>query len=439
MTTITRRAFAQIGAFSVLSSFEMFSCEASTSTQSTSFAWVSDKLAGMILLGAYGDALGALHEPNGLGGATGDPDLARRLPDAHRYQPPGQVSDTWWVWIDGNDIPPSTRGIPTDDTAFRLFVLEPWMLSSDATLLSEITFENWLVEQIQRPQASQAPGWHRLRHRQIEDWSRMLADARRWESTTNTTLEAARTFEHTDGNPFFRVTVPVVFGMFMYMELAALYVFCAPETVASHFSGFSRLDQGYAGVVTGLFAGLMTSAMAYRTHSEPFSAWYAKTTQHLLGSLAGTTPHTSLLEKAFAEAWTWGSQHRSLSEAEFLANVRKEIYEAPLPGNRDAQGLRVFDPLLFFKQITAVVAYAHESVEQALTLLASSPGDADTLPSMLGTLAGAWAGLNALAASYPDLHNDLQNVEDTLYTFFSYDLNASVQRRIDRIPGIRCP
>ena len=422
MPQLTRRTFTRsglAGLFSLCVPTYLCSCAVFRSRIPIPVSVIQNKLKGMILLGAYGDALGAYHEPRGLEGYTGDPSSVERLPKAATYQPPGSQAAPWWVWVQGDELGKDIIGVPTDDSAFRLFILHPWLLSLRERQPTEALFADWMQARMNADRTFEVNQWQSRRQQQIRDWLIMFSDADRWhDAPTSSTA----TFMPTEGNPFFRPEIPIVFGMFMYLELAALYGGFPAHEVMNHFSSFSRLDQGYAGAVTGLFAGLMASAVSASDTTQSFANWYSSTTTHLLNH---NPPYLDELKDAFHTAWKTGTENQQFTETDFLSLVKKEIYEAPLPSDRDQLGYRVFDPLLFFKQITAAVAYSGSDIQRALRLLASNPGDADTLPSMLGTLAGAWAGYSSLSERSPSLREDIQEVENTLLTLFGYQVDET--------------
>lgn len=376
----------------------------------------------MILLGAYGDALGAYHEPRGLEGYTGNPADVMRLPQAATYQPPGSQAAPWWVWVRGDDLEEGVIGLPTDDSAFRLFILHPWLMALNHMQPSEAAFAAWMRARMNAERSFEVNQWQSRRQLQMRDWLIMFKDAERWRKAPTS---SPTSFMPTKGNPFFRPAIPIVFGLFMYLELAALYGEYPAYEVMGHFSTFSRLDQEYAGSITGLFAGLVASAMRVSGTQSPFHTWYSTNISHLIKQAPA---NKELLQKAFQSAWSIGSENQQQSERAFLDIVKSDVYEASLPSNRDTMGFRVFDPLLFFKQITASVAYSGSDTTKALRILACNPGDADTLPSMLGTLVGAWAGYNTLVDSNTSLEADLQEVERTLSRSFGYDVHNTSQK-----------
>lgn len=397
-----------------------------------------DKLRGMVLLGAYGDALGAWHEGSALGGALAPPERARRLPVASAYQPPGQEAGAWWVWFEGGLIPAGMRGVPTDDTSFRVMVLQPWLCSLPPAPVppTEAQFEQWVTAQQSLPPSEVAPPWHRPRAAQMADWLVMWADARRWQQVRAAGPEAdPAAFVPAPGNPFFRAGIPVVFGMFMYLELAALYTAWGGAAVMRHFATYSLLDQGYSGLMTGLFAGLVAEAMQHPHPADNFSDWYARQVLRLLDVEVGTPADRSRVRDTFTSLWERGVALRGQPEVEFLVQVKAHAYEAPLLPPLERYGLDNFDPLLFFRQITITLAYADGDVQQALRLLASGPGDADTVPSVLGTVAGAWAGEATLRARDAGLSEDLDHVRHVLTTLYAIDFDVRIECLVERMAG----
>ena len=78
-----------------------------------------DRIRGMLLLGAYGDALGAAQE----GQETPTPDpLPTRL--VARDMP--EWGEAWGTWLPAI-VHAKRIGMPTDDTCYRLCVLHPWL------------------------------------------------------------------------------------------------------------------------------------------------------------------------------------------------------------------------------------------------------------------------------------------------------------------------
>ena len=436
MALLTRRDFTTISAYATLTAFVSkgtLSCTHSPSGLPSNTPPLVNKLNGMVLLGTYGDVLGAFHEPSGLQGNIGMPDALRKLPMTSSYQSTEKTGAPWWVWVDGKDIPPGTIGVPTDDSAYRLLILHPWLTSVENEPIEETRFRQWLQAEYESSADVLQGSWQERKRLQIKDWLIMLDDAQRWKAAS-----ADASFETTPGNPFFRPEIPVVFGMFMYLECAALYAHCPPNQVRDHFTSFCGLDQGYAGEITGLFAALIADAMVTSPEDHAFNEWYMDTLRSLLSNRDVSVGNETLSE-IVDDAWGWGSSKRALSEQELLEALRLKIYQAPLPEDRDSIGFRVFDPLLFLKQITATVAYSPQGIQQILTLLACNPGDADTIPSMLGSVAGAWYGLDALKNLSPTLSEDLDAVHSTVSSLFGYDLGYTTRAMAALSTTLTCP
>jgi hypothetical protein len=383
----------------------------------------------MILLGAYGDALGAYHEPRGLQGLLTAPTDIARLKPVRTYHAAGRRGEPWWVWPDADQLDPEMRGVPTDDTAFRVMILQTWLCSLEATEPTEAGFEQWMRDQLQPGRIPAIPSWRQNYKAQMQDWVTMFEDAERWNATADQ-IDPTN-FDITSGNPFFRPGVPIVFGLFMYLELAALYKGCSGVDVMNHFASLSQLDHGYAGAITGLFAGLIATAAPSKrrgpAYETSFTEWYVASTRHLLSQWNDHPKDRELLQEHFETMTTLGTVQRHVSEETFLGLSKEHVYDPALPpAPAPRAGFRNFDPLLFFKQITAAVVYADGDIRKALRLLASGPGDADTLPSVLGTLAGAWYGEAELRRLAPGLDEDLTHTLSSLENIFGINLDERI-------------
>ena len=377
-------------------------------------AQLKDKIMGMLLLGAYGDALGAPHEQDGLGGQTGDPATARRLRpfrDYDRDQP-----SAWGIWPNPADIDPNKRGVPTDDTSFRVAVLHQWLCdeAKGDERPTEARFLQWL--RARQAPAADAPQWEKSRHQQIQAWICMLEDAMRMKQNPDG-------FQPRACNPFFRQNIPVVFGPFMYLELAAIYACCPRDEVFNRFESFSCLDQSYGQYITGVMTAMLSQAMCKTEQPDSFDQWYRQFVEGLLGSALGDAGQRRTVRAAYNQSRQFGQNNRNLSEKDFIEKLKTDIYDAPLPAPGDRQGLRNFDPLLFFKQMTAAVTYAGGDVRKALRILAVGPGDADTIPSQLGSIIGACMGEQALRQLGDGFSADFDAVKDCIKQLYGIELS----------------
>lgn len=82
-----------------------------------------DRIAGGLALSALGDAFGWVHEPRGLAGEIGDPERPF-LPVVDPYRE--ARANPWNLWFPAR-ITKGRRGVPSDDTACRLGLIEPWL------------------------------------------------------------------------------------------------------------------------------------------------------------------------------------------------------------------------------------------------------------------------------------------------------------------------
>jgi len=374
---------------------------------------LSDKILGMLLLGVYADALGAPHEARGLSGEGGDPETAHRLAPVGNYHPAGRSGDAWWVWADGDDLNADAVGVPTDDSSFRLAILQEWLCQgSGPRVLHEAAFLAWLEAEVESPPDPDAPSWQRRRFEQMRSWIAMMNDQSAWE-------RAPETWKRNEENRFYRPGVPVVFGMFLYAELGALRSGCTCADVAAEFAGFCRLDEGYAGVGSGVVAAIVSEAVVAPPSEEGFGAWFLSRTDAIAGEVPNG-PAAAVIRSALAEGRRIGTASRGLAGDGFVQRLGEEIYRPRL--QRLDHGLANFDPAMFLAMMAGAVAWAEDDPLAALRVLARSPGDADTMPSFLGTIIGARLGAARLHEISPGLSEDLGAMRNTVEGLFGIDL-----------------
>ncbi len=382
-------------------------------------ATLRDKFMGMLLLGAYGDALGGPHEfheveprsgqKDGSNGHIGDPAKVARLPPLSEFKRP--MPSPWGLWLlsDAAD----TRGTVTDDTSYRVTILHRWLceLAEGEAVPTEAAFFEWLRTQSRLPRP--AEGWRRQRHAQIEAWLCMLEDAERLK-------REPVGFRERECNVFFRKNQPVVFGPFMYLELAAIHACCPEREVFDRFAGFSCLDQGYGRYVSGWLAALMSCAVCETDKSRDFGAWFCAAGERLLTAALGDPAQRAVVKRAFDISKPIGKASTALDEKAFLEKLRLEVYRKLKPNG----GLGNFDPALFVGQMAAAVGYAGGDLRKALRVLAVGPGDSDTVPSFLGSIMGGWCGERRLRALDAGFAADLDAVRDWLKNNYGVDLGA---------------
>ena len=370
----------------------------------------------MLLLGGYGDALGAPHETDGIKGNAGDPASATQLPQFRDYG--AGSAHPWDVWQDPSKVDGDTLGMPTDDTSFRVAILHQWLtqLAETNDPPTEASFIRWIRSE-DRPDAD-APEWENSRHDQIRDWIEMFRDA-------NLLARNPDNFEHSRNNPFFRKDIPVVFGPFMHLELAPVYASCSKQDVFTKFSTFGRLDQSYGRFVTGMMAAMMADALCANPQDKPFHEWFFQTADGILDSDLGHPAHRAVVKDHFEAAKQIGIDSQELSEADFMARL-KQLFDEELPrlpAQVQRDNFRSFDPLLFLKMMAASVAYSNGNVQKTLRVLAVAPGDSDTMASQLGSIIGAWGGEVVLRDLDDGLATDLDHVEVAILDQYSINLS----------------
>lgn len=382
-------------------------------------AELRDKLLGMILLGAYADALGAPFESEGLKGRAGDPSSADRLAPAREYQPPGSDGDPWWVWPDGDDIDPDAVGMPTDDSACRLLILHEWLCTGDGPdNLGEEAFIRWMEERAGQPPGRRAESWRRNRYRQLQSWIAMMQDASHWNELRRRFPDdpeaARRRWNAEDANRFYVPGVPVIFGMFLYAELGALRAGCSCEDILAEFAGFCRLDQDHARGATAITAALVAEAVTAPPDAGIPGAWFVERA----GALASEPrlPGAETLRDAIDSGVRHGTESRGIDPAEFTSLLEEEVHQPRT--RRNAHGLASFDPALFLEMMSAAAAYAGADTHLALRILARAPGDSDTMPSILGTIMGARIGADRLSDWSDAMAEDLAAMRATVEQTF---------------------
>ncbi len=377
-------------------------------------AQFKNKLTGMLLLGGYGDALGAPHEKEGITGKAGNPEDVARLPSFRDYN--RETAHPWDIWYDPETIDAEKRGMPTDDTAFRVTILHQWLsrIAEDDDAPTEKQFLRWL-KGAPKP-AADAPLWQQTRHDQIRDWLAMFEDG-------ETLRYAPNRYTVSENNPFFRKDAPVVFGTFMYLELAAVYASCPVNDVFTTFNGFASLDQSYGRFVSGMKMAMLAQALTAAPTDKSFDEWFFETADSILDSDLGDPETRAMVKSHFVAAAQIGRDSQKLTETDFMVQL-KQVFDQQLPqstSEEHREGFRSFDPLLFLKMMAAAVAYSDGDVRKALRVLAVAPGDSDTMASQLGSLAGAWSGDIALRKLDTIFASDLNQVQSCIKDQFGIE------------------
>ncbi len=156
-----------------------------------------DTIRGMLLLGAYGDALGAAQE----GQETPTPDplptplVARDMPE---------WGEAWGTWLPAI-VHAKRIGMPTDDTCYRLCVLHPWLaaIADGDRTFDEASLRDFMAALRHEPLY---PEWYSFACRDhLTAW-----------------LDMFQAQEENRSEGLFSPGVPGVFGLFLYLEMAAV-------------------------------------------------------------------------------------------------------------------------------------------------------------------------------------------------------------------------
>ena len=368
-----------------------------------------DKIRGMLLLGAYADALGAAQEGQEM--PTPDP-VPKTL--APRDMP--EWGEAWGTWLPAI-VHAKRVGMPTDSTCFRLCTLHPWL---EAIANGERTFDETSLHAFMTALQHEPlyPEWYSFACKdQLKDWSAMFQ---------------AQQEERSEA--FFNPGVPIIFGLYLYLEVATVYHGATPIGTFNIYKGQARLDQGYAKIVTGFLATLVSLAAKEAPTGASFSDWFFRSSRALLedvehaGSDAQALPTVRALLDSMQEL---GTELRGKTEATFNTAFKAQVLDPAQPPFLNQSFLGgVADPYRSLAQIAATIAYANDDPAAALRTFAHSYGDTDAIASMLGTLMGAWYGEQGLYAAQSegvDLRAEIGVVESNLMELFHLDLEQRVQ------------
>jgi ADP-ribosylglycohydrolase len=374
-----------------------------------------NKVRGMLLLGALGDALGAVHEQeSAFDGIVLDPGELRTLPTLKA----GISPNPWGFWPPP-EMTGGRRGVPTDDTAFRFAMLHPWLVraADQDDPLNDDSFVRWAEELADGP----ADDWLSERKRdQARDWVSMY-----------------RAQANAQSERYYKPDAPVAFGLFMFLPLAALYADSPPEEIFRIFAGFTRLDQSHAGVGTGLFACLLAQAIASKpidTEAD-IADWFraaALETVDRAGALddASFAQPVARYRLAMEHAWRFAQEHNQQSEHDFARAFSAWVVDACwCPGHTHPAG-GCTDPLTFWVQFHGALIYTKGQVNATLRLLASMSGDCDTAAMLGGTLLGGLLGydrLNMIRDDGPVDRAAVIEMESNLHEYFGHDSDEAAK------------
>ncbi len=371
----------------------------------------ADKIRGMLLLGAYGDALGAEHE--GQEAVAPEP-FPRTLP----ARPMPEKGEPWGTWMP-SIVFAQQVGMPTDDTGYRLCILHPWleMIANGERTFDEASFCDFMAELQNQPLY---PEWYAAPcKQQLGAWLQMF------QAEKESRSEA-----------FFHPQVPVVFGLFLYLEMAAVHHGATPVETFMFYERQARLDQGYAKAVTAFLATLVSLAVNESPDSDSFAVWFFRRSRAVLEDL---DHHGSLLRqqdvpilRALLNTMEeLGTTLQAETERTFNNVFKQRVLDPPHPPFMDQPFLGgLHDPYRALSHIVATIGYVNNDPAAALRTIAYSFGDTDTTASFLGTLMGAWYGasrLYAVSTSGADFSTELDVVKTCLAERFRIDLSQRIQ------------
>ena len=365
---------------------------------------LEDRLRGMLLLSAYGDALGSDHEQQ---------EVVHSAPLPNRLPEQTLVAETnpWRYWATTDQLNPPVKGLTTDDTAFKLFLLHPWLqkVLASNSIFDERDFRRFLA---QLKTSEIQPTWIRTpRDAQIDSWLDMYGAA-----------------DFGENSNFFSPGVPIVFGLFMFLELAAFRTDYSAVENYLYFRDFTALDQGYAKSATGFFIAITSSAFGSKP-TDRFDEWLLRESKTLADELLGLdidSGEVSTILGIVESMSELGKSLRGQTPHELMTAFEAAVVKPTHPPFMDTKFEGgIFDPLRMIAEMFAAAAYANGDPVRAIQPLAFGSGDSDTVCSFFGVLLGIWFGETALR-QHTELDTDLTAVERLLSQTFQVDLNQHV-------------
>lgn len=366
---------------------------------------LTDQLRGMILFSAYGDAMGANHEVKR---CIHPAPFPNRLPQQQLIAEP----DRWGYWLTSDHLTGLAKGIPTDDTSFKLFILHPWLqhvLEYDSQI-NETSFREFIVTLKSRPSK---PDWiFRPRNAQIDSW-----------------LDMYDGVELSEKREFFETGTPVVFGIFLFLEIAAIRTGFDPIANYRFFRTATVLDQHYANTATAFLAAIVSLAFSGES-AQRFDKWFLQQSLELTEKLNRERldcDDIRVIQNIIETMWELGRNVRHQSPQQFMIVFEQTVIQPSHPPFMETPFVNpLHDPFRMLAEIYAAVAYAEGDPFRTIQPLAFGSGDSDTVCTFLGTLIGARFGYKSLH-EHSDLTEDLETIESVLKDILEIDLNKHVE------------
>lgn len=373
-----------------------------------------DKIEGMLLLSAYGDALGAFHELDALSGdgKVIDPKHNTQLKKGSDF-PKHRFNDPWAILIDQKAVT-NDEGITSDDTAFRLNLLHPWIFAQTTNSLQKDCFNNFFQKPIRV--SSPHSSINQNLELQLKEWTSMFQ--------AHTNAKCSHFYQHHS---------PTCFGFFQCLDLS---IFCLDQDITQVFELFKNinpLDQSYGKLITGLSATLIIKL----TRNQEFTS---STFSELFTELAPSISHTDRINWELITVYHQFaidfSKREFKDDFNFLERFRKEVFlDSKLPHfNWNGCNRNNHDPLLFWMQLVTVFHRSNFQPIQSLRLLASGAGDADTLASIAGVLLGFWLGsayLYEQSDQYIRLGDELEKIRKCIQFMYGINIRERAEKLTD--------
>jgi ADP-ribosylglycohydrolase len=374
--------------------------------------FLEDKLRGMLLLSAYGDALGAPHE-----GKPPQFPLCSQIPPTRSFYRQGD--SPWWIWLPAEHIPDDTIGMVTDDTLYRLFVLYPYVsyVLKNELRHDEATFYSFLCAEAHLSQEGIIPDarlpnvfWcHRRRH--LQDWIKMFTAAQVTAQPATTDPQAETSYG------FFSPGVAVCFGIYLYLPLVIAYLQESVQDIFTRFSQMTGLDQSHAAPATGIFSVILQEAFKQQSDSpEDFSGWFLSTINRCrhINAFAPDGISRFNFDRIYkcVDSLSYQPRNGLKSDLQEAMEWSYRLRQTGLPTG--VSGLH-HDSAEFLALMTLAVILFPDSPGMALVFLANCGGDTDTIAALFGLILGAYLGYNRLITVLPDnLQADLFKVRGVL-------------------------
>jgi len=384
---------------------------------------LDDKLLGMFLFGAYGDALGSPREKEAIKGQLQIPSSIGKLVNFEDYgELKNILPDKWGLWSK-ESILRTIRGIPTDDTAFRLLLLHRWIDHSyeSSSELTEVNFKQWMTTSVLPPPYNITEGVKSSYSEIIAEFEHIFYVQENYPNVSEEEIERS----------FYKNNRLVFFGNFMYLELVATKLNSNSYEVIELFNSITNLDITYGKTITAISAGILHRCLLQEYILVEDIYDFLKTTTLELLDIAIEIELNQVEKLREDMLWAIGKAEQS-NTIEDLLQEFSNIYLSPQEEKTNGLVEGKFyahHPLLMWRQIWAGLAFYKNEPFNALTFTAVCYGDTDTVSSFLGIILGGLCGNRILAQSKINNYNlddILSEIEQNIIALFNVDLRDNI-------------